>query len=147
MRALASRAVQRSASVAIALFAGLMCYVSDDWLYTSRVVVVAGALAGFAGAMFGTVFAAASLLISGGNKRLIHNMRMTGHLQRLSGELLTSAILWLLAALLCVLALLFDAEASRAIFSAGVATTLLALLATVAVGRKMALVLLFWGDD
>jgi len=131
----------------VALFAGVMCYFDEDWLHASRVATVASALAGLAGAMFGTVFAAASLLISGGSKRLIQNMRMTGHLRHLSGEMLLCAALWFVTAVLCMLSLLPDGAAGRALLSAGVAATILALLAIIAVGRKMALVLLFWGDD
>lgn len=146
MRALASPVVRRSASIILALFLGAQCYFNESWMNAPRVAVVAGALAGFAGAMFGTIFAAASLLVSGGDRRLIHNMRMTGHLRHLSIEVLVCSMLWLSVAVLCVLALLFDGNASRMILSAAVAVTVLGLLVVVAVGRKMALVLRYWGN-
>jgi len=104
-------------------------------------------LATLAGTLFGLILTAASLLLSGMGKRLIANMWVTGHFQHLVRGLIMTSLFWLCSMFACLAVLFVQPDCSRVFLSLAVAMSMLSLLSTISVGRKMAYVLLYWKHD
>jgi len=113
-----------------------------------RIQAIASTLATLAGTLFGLILTAASLLLSGMGKRLIANMRITGHFQRLVWALIMASACWLFSMFACLAVLFVQSNNSRTFLSLAISLSVLSLLATIfSAGKKMALVLLYWGHD
>ena len=146
MRISRARTARLSVSLLLAVVAGFLFhrYGPDEF---SRVQTIASALASVAGLLFGLTLTAASLLLSGTGKRLISNMQVTGHFRHLAQALMHTALLWMVALLACVAVLFVNPESAHAALAVAVGLSVLALVNTLSSGRKMAVVLLYWGSD
>jgi len=146
MRVSAKQVVKFCVSLLLALGVGILSYVYGPVEF-ERIQAIASTLATLAGTLFGLILTAASLLLSGMGKRLIANMRITGHFQYLVRALITAAVFWLCSMFACLIVLFVQLDNSRAFLSLAISLSMLSLLSTILVGIKMAYVLLYWGYD
>lgn len=129
-------------------FASLIAVAVSAWAFyrigpveIGRVELIAGTLATVAGTLFGLVLASASLLISAGDKRLIANMRITGHFKVLCRHMFWAAGLWGTVMLVALVAMLWEESTFRALVSVAAGLSVLALISIGWLLRRLAIVL------
>lgn len=135
-----------SASVLVGLAAGVLSFAYGPG-NQSQLQTIAGTLATVAGTLFGMVLTAGSLLASGGRRRLLDNMRVTGHFRVLVRHLLAVAFLWFITMSLCAAALFASNDGIlRPVLCGAIGLAATALCETLSAGRRMYFVLNYWGD-
>lgn len=105
--------------VLIAAVVGILFFHFSANFKSSQLLNVAGVLAGVSGTLLGFLITAVALLTAVMDRRLVANMRKTGHYQRLVSETFATCIGLFATTVLCIVALLFTDLALTMCFCSG----------------------------